>query len=392
VVFTIGSMWCGAAPSLRWLLVARAFQGVGASLIFAVNIAMISQAFPAARRGRALGANAILVALGVSFGPTLGGFITKRLTWRWIFYVNVPVGIVVALAALCVLTECPHRSKGRFDLAGAVLFAAGLVSLTLALSLGPDWGFASWRTLLALGIAAVALAAAFVVDRHADAPLLDPTILRSRVFALSLVSFVLCMLALFAVGFLMPFYFEDLRGLDAEQSGIWLTPLSATLAIVAPVSGALSDRFGSRWLSPIGLGIACFGLWLLSRVDATTPMRHIVAALALTGLGQGIFTAPNTRTLMAAAPRHAQGVASGILATGRVMGQSLSVALAGAVFALRGGVAAGARLADGAHLPPDQIADLQETFTRALRSAFVLCAAISAVGVLTALVRGEEKR
>jgi MFS family permease len=231
---------------------------------------------------------------------------------------------------------------------------------------------------------------AFVVERRVVSPLLDPAILHSRVFALSLVSFVLCMLALFAVGFLLPFYFEDLRGLDVQESGLLLTPLSVTLAIVAPVSGALADRVGSRWLSPLGLAIACVGLLLLSQLDASSSLYHVIGALVLTGLGQGMFSAPNTRTLMAAAPRRAQGVASGILATGRVLGQTLSVALAGAVFTLRGGAAAGARLA-AEGLPLEEVLALQRTFTTSMREAFLLCAAISAIGVLTALVRGEAR-
>jgi EmrB/QacA subfamily drug resistance transporter len=393
VVFTLGSMGCGAAPSLRWLLAARAFQGLGAALIFAVNIAMITQAFPLTERGRALGANAILIALGVSFGPTLGGFITQRLSWRWIFYVNVPVGVVVVIAALTILTERLRRAKGRFDPAGAALLAVALSSLTLGLSFGQEWGWTSWRTLLALGVGLGALPAVGVVERRVRAPLLDLTLLRSRVFAFSLISFVLAMMALFAVGFLLPFYFEELRGFDAERSGLLLTPLSLTLAVVAPISGAIADRFGSRWLSPIGLLIACIGLLLLGRLTAASPISEVIAYLVVTGLGQGLFQAPNTRTLMDAAPRRAQGVASGVLATGRVLGQSLSVALSGAVFAAKGGVAAGERLAaEGARLPHEQLTALQQTFIGALHASFVLCAAISGLGVVTALVRGGAPR
>jgi EmrB/QacA subfamily drug resistance transporter len=393
VVFTIGSIVCGAAPSLRWLLFARAFQGLGAALIFAVNIAMITQAFPSARRGRALGVNAILVALGVSFGPTLGGLITRHLTWRWIFYVNVPVGVVVVIAACVLLTERAPPARARFDPAGAALLAVGLASITLGLSFGQDWGWTSAGTLATLGVGLGALIGVGFVERRVRAPLLDPRIFHSRVFTMSLVSFVLCMLALFAVGFLLPFYFEDLRGYDVERSGLFLTPLSATLAIVAPLSGIAADRFGSRWLAPVGLAIACLGLYLLSRLNAATPLLDLIGALVVTGLGQGMFQAPNTRTLMAAAPRHAQGVASGILATGRVLGQSLSVALAGAVFARLGGAAASDRLAAaGSDLPPAELRALQHTFTHALHTAFLVCAAVSAVGVLTALVRGEKAR
>ena len=159
------------------------------------------------------------------------------------------------------------------------------------------------------------------------------------------------------------------------------------------MSGALADRFGSRWLSPVGLAVACVGLVLLSRLTVRSSVAEIIGCLVVTGLGQGLFSAPNTRTLMAAAPRHMHGVASGVLATGRVVGQSLSVALAGAVFASAGGAAAGSRLsAERAHLPPGSLAALQHTFVGAMREAFLVCAAISAVGVVTAVVRGEARR
>lgn len=389
VAFTLGSIGCGAAPSLPWLLAARAFQGLGAALIFAVNIAMITHAFPPEGRGRALGVNAILVALGVSFGPTLGGVITQRLSWRWIFYVNVPVGALVVIAALAVLTERRRGARGRFDPAGAALLAVGLSALTLGLSFGQQWGWTSWQTILVLGVGVCAFPIVAVVERRVPAPLLDLELLGTRVFVFSLMSFVLAMMALFAVGFLLPFYFEELRGLDAERSGLLLTPLSLTIAVVAPISGALADRIGSRWLSPVGLLLACTGLLVLSRLSAASPISAVVAGLVITGLGQGLFQAPNTRTLMDAAPRRAQGVASGILATGRVLGQSLSVALSGAVFAAKGGVAAGERLAaEGGRLSHAELAGLQQTFLHALHGAFVLCAAISGLGVVTALVRG----
>jgi EmrB/QacA subfamily drug resistance transporter len=392
VVFTLGSALCGAAPSLGVLIAARCFQGLGAALIFAVNIAMITQAFPAAERGRALGINAILVALGISVGPTVGGIITQQLTWRWIFYVNVPVGIAATLAALGILTERLHGGRERFDPVGAALLAVGLASLTLGLSFGQEWGWTSWRLIVAVVVGLAALIVVAPVERRVSAPLLDLALLRNRVFAAANVSFILCMLALFAVGFLLPFYFEELRGFDAQQAGLLLTPLSLTLAVVAPISGSLADRIGSRWLAPSGLAIACLGLLLLSQLTATSSTWDVIWRLAVTGIGQGLFQAPNTRTIMSAAPRNEQGVASGLLATGRVIGQSLSVALAGAVFATLGGAAAGSLLLNSRHsLSPARVSAEQQTFVGALHAAFVVCAAIAAAGIATSFIGGKRQ-
>jgi EmrB/QacA subfamily drug resistance transporter len=391
-VFTLGSALCGVAPSLGVLIAARCFQGLGAAAIFSVNIAMITRAFPAAERGRALGINAILVALGVSVGPTIGGLLTQLLTWRWIFYVNLPIGALVVVVAWRVLTERARWEEQHFDFPGAAALAVGLAALTLGLSFGEEWGWISPRLLAVLLIALLALISAVWIERRAPAPILDPVLLSNRTFVFASLTFMLAMLALFAVGFLLPFYLEELQGLDAVQSGLRLTPLPLALAVVAPVSGALADRMGSRWLSPLGLAIACGGLLLLSQLTAASTTGYLIFCLIVTGIGQGIFQAPNTRTIMGAAPREEQGVASGVLATARVVGQSLSVAVSGAVFTSFGAAAAGATLATQRQtLGAAETRALQHTFVTGLHAAFVVCAILAGFGVVTALVRGDDR-
>ena len=392
-VFTLGSAICGAAPSLGILIAARGFQGLGGALLFSVNIAMLTHAFPDSERGRALGYNAIVVALGVSVGPTLGGIITEYLTFRWIFYINVPIGIIVCAAALFVLKEPLHRGQGRFDPAGAVLLAIGMASLTLGVSFGQEWGWASLRFIASVVIGVAALVAATLVERRIKEPILDLNLLKNRVFVSANISFMLCMLALFAVSFLLPFYFEELKGYSVIKSGLLLTPLSLALAVVAPISGILADRIGSRWLSPIGLAIACAGLVLLSQLNAQSSVWDIVWRLAVTGIGQGIFQAPNTRAIMGTAPPNEQGAASGILATGRAVGQSLSVALAGAIFFSLGGAAAGTILAtQPQRLPAASVNALQDTFVSSFQTTLLACAGLAMLGVFTALVRGSETK
>jgi EmrB/QacA subfamily drug resistance transporter len=388
-VFTLGSAVCGAAPSLGTLIAARCFQGLGAAAIYSVNVAMITRSFPANERGRALGINAVLIALGVSAGPTLGGILTQALNWRWIFYVNLPIGTLAILAAWRLLTERPAANveRQRFDLPGAALLAVGLAALTLGLSFGQEWGWGSIGFLASMGIAVAALAGAAWVERRAPAPVLDPALLRNRVFAFANVSYLICMLALFAVGFLLPFYLEEMQGFDTLRSGLLFTALPLTLVVVAPISGALADRVGSRWLAPIGLAVACAGLLLLSRLTQASPIAYLIVCLIVTGIGQGLFQSPSTRTIMGAAPPAEQGVASGILASGRVIGQSLSIAVAGAVFTSYGGAVAGAALAAGRKtLSVAQTRALQETFTTGLHTAFVVCAGLAALGVVTALL------
>jgi EmrB/QacA subfamily drug resistance transporter len=390
-VFTLGSAFCGAAPSLGALIAARCLQGLGAAAIFSVNVAMITRSFPAAERGRALGINMILLALGVSVGPTVGGILTQALSWRWIFYVNLPIGAMVMLAAWRLLTERQHLERQHFDLPGAALLAVGLAALTVGLSFGQEWGWGS-RFVGSMVIAVAALAGAAWVERRVSAPVLNPALLRNRVFVFANVAFMICMLALFAVGFLLPFYLEELRGYDTRRAGLLLTPLPLTLAVVAPLSGALADRVGSRWLAPLGLAIACAGLLLLSGLSRASSIAYLIACLIVTGIGQGLFQSPNARAIMGAAPPDQQGVASSTLATVRVIGQALSVAVAGAVFTSLGGAAAGADLAAGREtLSVEQVQALQQqTFVTALHATFLVCAVLTALGVLIALGRGKE--
>jgi MFS family permease len=287
----------------------------------------------------------------------------------------------------------PRREqRERFDPLGAIVLAIGLAALTLGLSFGQEWGWLSAGTLAALGTSLLMLSVGVYVESHVEHPILNLGLLSNRVFAFANISFVLCMMALFAPGFLLPFYFEQLRGFSTIQTGLMLTPLPLMLAIFAPLSGSLADRLGSRWLSPVGLATACLGLFLLSQLNAHSAPWDIMWRLAVTGIGQGLFMSPNTRTMMGAAPRTAQGEASGLLATGRVLGQSMSVALGGTIFAALGGATAGTLLSSpqAQHLPLTSIIGLQNTFVTSFHAALLACAAFAALGIFTALARGSE--
>ena len=387
--FTLGSALCGAASSLAWLIAARIFQGLGGALLFAPGMAIITDAFPAAERGLALGLTTVVAALGVSAGPTLGGVITEQASWRWIFYLNV----LDLLVTWRVLGNVRRRTAQSFDPAGAGLLAVGFSTLALGLSFGQAWGWTSARPLTCLAVSVVALIAAAVVERRLRHPIIDLTLLHNRVFASSLLSMTLAMLALFAVSFLLPFYFEALRGFSVATSGLLLTPLPLTIAVVAPVSGRLADRIGSRGLAAGGVAIACLGLLLLAGLDAHSSQWDIIWRLAVTGLGQGLFQSPNARALMNAAPRDEQGESSGLPATARVVGQRLSVALAGAIFASFGGATAARTLVAPAQqgmLVAGELSALQRTFLSSFRAALFACAVFAAIGIGTALVRGHE--
>jgi MFS family permease len=224
-------------------------------------------------------------------------------------------------------------------------------------------------------------------------PIIDFAMFRNRVFFSANISLILSFLALFAVSFMLPFYLEELRGFPIELAGLLMTPFPIVLAIVAPLSGSLADRIGTRWLAAGGLTIACIGLVLISQLNAHSSIFDIVWRLVFTGVGQAMFQSPNNSALLGSAPRNQQGSASGFLATGRTMGQSLSVAIAGAIFAGLGGAAAGLSLAaNHGQIGPAQLVVLQQTFSNSFQATFIVCACIAAIGIFTSLVRGQETK
>jgi EmrB/QacA subfamily drug resistance transporter len=387
VLFTLGSALAGLAPSIGALIASRAVQGVGAALLMAISPALLTGAFPPSERGRALGMNSLTVALGVSLGPPLGGIITERLSWRWIFFINLPLGVLGIVLAALLLPAPTGRQPLRFDLAGAALLAVSLASLTGAMSFGHELGWGSPPIVLGLILAALGLLLLGWQEARHPAPILDPRLLRNPRFSLAWVSLVASFLALFGVAFLTPFYLQQLRGLSTERAGLLMMAYPLALALFAPVAGLLSDKLGSGVLAPLGLFVAAGALVQLGLCDEHTPLLDVGARLSLAGIGQALFQPANSSALMGAAPRDRQGLAGGLLATGRVLGQGLGVAVAGAVFAAFGGAEAGRLLALRHQVRAEPW--LVETFVSSYRAALWVGAAIALVGALVSLARGK---
>jgi EmrB/QacA subfamily drug resistance transporter len=389
IVFSVGSALCGAAPSLDLLVAARAFQGIGGALIAATSLVILCDTFPAAERGRVLGLIAVASAISVSVGPVLGGSISSHLDWRWIFFISVPIGLGAAIASHSVLPRNGVRSRVRFDLRGALLFGVGVVGMTLLPSIGQQWGWTSPYFVGTVGIVVVAFICAGLVERKVPSPLLDMAFFRNRAFVAAMLRLILSRLALIAVSFLLPFYFEELRGFSSQWSGLLLTPLPLSIMIVGPIAGYLVDRFPSRWLETLSLAIVASSLFFLAQLGTSSSMQEIAFLLIAVGIGQGLFAVPNSKAILDAAPASEQGQASGLLSTGQVVGQSLGIAVASAIFAGLGGGAAAALLGrQGRSLSPDHLAAVQTTFLDGFRIAFLVCAAFAALGVLAALLEG----
>ncbi|GHO50448.1 MFS transporter [Ktedonospora formicarum] len=390
-VFTFGSISCGFAPTLLVLIVARGLQGAGAAFIFSIAPAILSDAFPAHERGKAAGVNAVTVALGSSTGPLLGGLLTQFLNWRWIFLINLPLVCMAVLLAYRLQGTAKTTKPQKSDQGGALLLAVMLGTLVVGLSFGESWGWLSPRLIAALTMSLGALIGLVLVERRVAAPILDASLFRQRAFFASILSLLLFHLAVFSVNVLLPFYLENLRSFPPGQVGLLLIPVPLTLAVVAPLTGRFSDRFGSASLTAGGLGIVFLGMLFLSQLDAHSSLWDIEWRLLLMGIGQAAFISPNNGAILKSSPRTKYGIAGGMLAASRVVGQSMSVSLASAVFAGFGGMAASRHLQTSG-LPADTIQQAQQVFLRGLHVAFIVSAVIAVLGVIVTLGRGREEQ
>jgi EmrB/QacA subfamily drug resistance transporter len=333
VLFVLGSALCGVAGSANVLTALRALQALGAAMLMATAPAILTLTFPPHMRGRVLGALGTFTYLGLTAGPSLGGWLAGTFGWRSVFYINVPVGLVaIALAWRSIARDHVTQHEERFDFAGATLFTAGLVALLLALNQGHAWGWSSRRVAALVVVAALLLVLFVRVEQRRSSPMLDLSLFRSRTFSAATVSALLNYACVYAVLFVLPFLLIQARGLSAPRAGIVLTAQPIVMAIVAPLSGAYSDKIGSRIPATAGMLLLTLGLVWLGMLVRQGSLGWVAAALAVIGLGVGIFVSPNNSALMGAAPRNRQGIASGVLATARNVGMVLGVGFAGAVF------------------------------------------------------------
>jgi MFS family permease len=264
--------------------------------------------------------------------PSIGGWLTDLFNWRAVFFINLPVGLLAFILSwfFIPVEEKPVQME-RFDFTGALLFMAGLVALLLWLNQGHDWGWISVASALSLTIAIGCLAVFTRIEYQRPSPMLDMSLFKDSVFSLSIISAVLIYMAIFSILFLMPFYLIQGRELSPSQAGLILTIQPFVMAIAAPFSGTLSDRFGTRIPCILGMGILSIGLYFLTQLDPSTSYGYIAVALGLAGLGIGTFISPNNSAIMGSASRNRQGIAAAILATARSVGMVLGIGLSGAI-------------------------------------------------------------
>jgi len=389
VIFTIGSVLCGLAANIYMLIAFRVVQAIGATMILALGMAIITESFPASERGKALGFTGTMVSIGIVIGPTIGGIIIDVFSWNWIFLVNLPVGILGTLMVIRFVPAVKPEGKQRFDFLGAVSLFLALFAFLLALTVGQNIGFTDPRVLVLFGLALILLSTFVIVETRTAQPMIDLRLFRNTLFSINLVTGYLTFVAIAGTIILMPFYLENILGYSTREVGILIAALPISMGIIAPLAGSMSDRFGTRPISVIGLGILLFGYIALSSLTVMTSTLGYVLRFLPIGIGMGVFQSPNNSAIMGEAPRDRLGVVSGILAVNRSLGQTTGIAILGALWASRAIMYAVPLTVESAtNAPiPSQVAALQDTFI-----AMILLISLAFGLAIWALIRDRKIR
>jgi EmrB/QacA subfamily drug resistance transporter len=371
VLFTLASATAGLAPDSLSLVISRIVQGVGGAFMMPGTLSIITDAFPASERGKAIGTWAGVSALALAIGPVLGGFLTEQVTWRAIFFINIPVGVGTVLAALFAVRESRDETVGReVDYAGVAALTAGLTAFVLALVEGNSWGWSS-PGIIALILGSVVLLAAFAaIERRVRAPMVEFALFANRTFIGAVSVAFIVTFAMLGMFFFLALYMQNILGYSPLEAGVRFLPTTLLIMVVAPIAGRLSDRFGPRWPIVAGLSLTTIALFMFTQIGDATTYSDLLPAFILMGGGVALTMSPMSTAAMNAVPTAKAGIASGVLSTFRMVGGSFGVAAIGAIFQAE----AGSALAPG-----------RDAFVTALSHAMWLSTGVAAAGVAIAL-------
>jgi EmrB/QacA subfamily drug resistance transporter len=380
-IFTGASLACGLAPSASFLIGARVVQGVGSAIMNPATLGIITATFPPRQRGMAIGIWAGVSAMALAIGPLVGGLLTEKIDWSWIFFVNVPVGILGIVVARWAIDETRDTShEQRLDLPGLLSSAIGLFALTYGLIESNSYGWTSGRILGLFAIAALSLGAFVVLEHRQRLPMLDLSLFRNATFAGANVAMMLVALAMFGVFFFNSLFVQNILGYSAIQTGAIFLPMTLLIVVLAPQAGRFSDRIGSRWLIGGGMTLLSISLLLFSRLDVGSDFWTLLPGLLVGGVGMALTMTPATAAAMGSVPVDKAGVGSAVLNSARQVGGSLGIAVMGAVIATQTHGARGRS--------PAVAAD----FVRGYHHALYVAAAIAISGALVAIVTVRKIR
>ena len=292
LAFAAGSALCGLAWDLNSLVIFRIVQAIPGGILPVITLSILYRIVPREKLGAAMGLYGLGIVFAPAVGPTLGGYLVEYVDWRLIFYINVPVGILGAVAAALVLPRFPTVAGRRFDVLGFVTIASGLFAVLLALSEGESWGWASYRVLMLITYSALSLALFVVIELQVADPLLDIRIFRHRAFTYTLLLIAVLMVVMFGVLFYIPLFLQQAQGLGAFDAGLTLLPQALVMGFLMPIAGRIYDRIGPRWPAAIGLAIVAIGTYQLHTLTLDSSRGHVMWLLVIQGAGLGMAMMP----------------------------------------------------------------------------------------------------
>ncbi|QSF43085.1 MFS transporter [Paenibacillus tianjinensis] len=328
VIFILGSLLCGWSTSLPFLIASRVVQAIGASMTMANSQGIVTDIFPATERGKALGLIGTFVSLGSIAGPSLGGIIVSTLGWEYIFWVNVPIGLIAFALGMKVLPKDLVRVKSRIDLPGSLLFAFFIITLFAGLLLGQQLGYGDSKIVAALIAAAASFIAFIVVELRSQAPLLQLSLFKNSLFSLSILCAFLVFVANFCFNIISPFYAQNMLGLSPFYAGFLLMLFPISMVVIAPLSGALSDKIGSEFLTFAGLIVMVIAQFGLARLHDGSSVILVGLWIAMLGIGSGLFQSPNNSLIMSKVPRTQLGSAGSVNSLVRNVGMVVGITIA----------------------------------------------------------------
>ena len=379
-IFTVGSLLCGVVATFPLLIAARVLQAAGASAGLANSQGIITRTFPAQERGRALGINGAFVALGMLAGPALGGLIISFADWRYLFWVNVPIGFVAYIANVKFSTKSSPKTGGKFDAAGFVLFSLVLVPAFAALEYGQNAGYGSLWIIACFFVSGVSAVIFFIVEKRCRQPLLDFSIFHDRMFTISIFCAFTSFVAISCSNIILPFYLQDILSMSPGQAGMYMAVYPAILAVAAPVSGYISDKTGPEILTAAGLMATSVGLYLMAGLNESSSHLTIIFFIGVMSLGNGLFQSPNNALVMSLLPEEKLGAGGSINAlvrnVGMVTGVTLSTAILYSTMSIK----------TGRHVT-GYVKGESGAFLFGMRAAYIMAASICLLGAVLTAVR-----
>jgi len=375
VVFTVASLMCGLATSSSMLIGARVLQGAGAALMNPSTLSIIAATFPPRERGTAIGIWAGTSALALAIGPLAGGLITEHLDWSWIFFINVPIGVVAIAAAFLFIDESRDETHASLDLPGLATSALGLFALTYGLIEANTYGWTSPRIVGSFVLAVLAIATFVVLERRRSDPMLPLELFRNGTYTGANLAMLLVALSMFGVFFFVSLYMQNILGYSAVQAGAAFLPMTLLIIFIAPLAGKTSDRLGSRGLMTTGMILLAVQLLIFSRLGVDASFFDLLPALVIGGVGMSLTMTPSAAAATRSVPVDKAGVGSAVLNSARQVGGTMGIAIMGAIIAAEAG---------GERTP--------EAFMNGFQIALEVAAAIALTGAIVAyvLVRPHE--